>query len=140
MTRPLPLRVIEDAAKALVPCTECGKCCTYVGVGINAPSTRRHATDVLWYLYHEGVSVYRDDDGEWSVHFETRCRHLDDDLLCRIYTERPHICRSFDNTTCDVNSGPSRAVTFREPRQFLDWLAVRHPRVYKAIEKKYVPR
>jgi Fe-S oxidoreductase len=42
-------------APPLVRCTECGRCCTYVGVGINPPTSARHATDVLWYLYHEGV-------------------------------------------------------------------------------------
>ena len=31
-----------------VECTECGKCCTYVGVGINAPTSPRYASDVLW--------------------------------------------------------------------------------------------
>ena len=59
-----------------VPCTECARCCRYLGVGINAPTTPRLATDVLWYLYHEHVSVYRDEDGEWSVLFETRCKNL----------------------------------------------------------------
>jgi hypothetical protein len=24
-----------------------------------------------------------------------RCRHLDDDLLCRIYGERPAVCRGY---------------------------------------------
>ena len=47
---------------ALLPCTECGQCCTYVGIGINAPTTPRFATDILWYLYHERLYVYRDGD------------------------------------------------------------------------------
>ena len=51
-------------------------------VGINAPTHARYATDILWYLYHQSVSVYRDDDGEWAVIFDARCRHLQDDLLC----------------------------------------------------------
>src|SRR5512140_2516925 len=62
-----------------VECTECGRCCTYVGIGRNPPTRRRHATDVRWYLYHAGVYVYVDGGGEWSVHFEARCRNLGDD-------------------------------------------------------------
>jgi Fe-S-cluster containining protein len=124
----------------LVPCLECGKCCTYVGVDINPPYTARYATDVLWYLYHDGAYVYVDGEGDWSVHFETRCRNLGDDLACRIYEDRPHICRSFDNETCEVNSDVGTAVTFREPRAFVEWLRTHKPRVLKAIEKKYLPK
>ena len=137
MRRPLP--VLEPEPPALVACTECGRCCTYVGIEINAPTTARNATDVLWYLYHENVYVYRDGDGEWSVHFETRCRNLTDDLLCRIYEDRPHICRTFDNTSCEVNSREGEALTFREPGEFVAWLRAEKPRVYRAIEKRYVP-
>jgi Fe-S-cluster containining protein len=137
--KPVPLPM-AGAQRELVPCLECGKCCTYVGVGINSPTTARYATDVLWYLYHEGVYVYCDGDGEWSVHFETRCRNLADDLMCRIYEERPHVCRAFDNVTCEVNSDQGTATSYREPQAFLDWLKAKHPRVFKRIEKKYLPK
>jgi Fe-S-cluster containining protein len=133
------LPVLAPVPQALVPCTECAKCCTYVGVGINAPTSARYATDVLWYLYHERVYVYRDGGGDWSVHFETRCRHLGADLRCGIYEDRPHLCRSFDNTSCEVNSPDGEALSFREPREFLDWLRARRPRVYRQIAKKYLP-
>lgn len=133
------LEPIAAPARSLVPCLECGKCCTYVGVGINAPTTPRYATDVLWYLYHEKVYVHLDGDGEWSVHFETRCRNLGDDFLCGVYEDRPHICRAFDNTSCEVNSEQGTAVSFREPAHFLEWLRANRPRVFKAVVKKYVP-
>jgi uncharacterized protein len=133
------LPVIQPAPRAgLVPCLECGKCCTYVAVGINAPRNPGYATDVLWYLYHENVYVYRDGDGDWSVHFETRCRNLAPDLRCRIYEQRPHICRNFDNTTCEVNSQEGDPITFTSPEQFLDWLDVKHPKVYRTVAKKYL--
>ncbi len=110
-----------------------------MGVGINAPTTPRLATDVLWYLYHENVSVYRDEQGEWSVLFETRCRNLRDDLLCAVYDERPHICRGFDNTECDVNAPGARALTFREPAEFLRWLEAKRPRVHAKLEGRFTP-
>jgi len=133
---PLPLAAREQP---LVECVECGKCCTYVGVGINAPSRPRYATDVLWYLYHERVYVYVDGHGEWSVHFETRCRNLGEDLLCRVYVDRPHICRGFDNRTCEVNEPVENALTFREPGEFLAWLRANRPRVHAKIEDGFVP-
>jgi Fe-S-cluster containining protein len=135
---PIPLPVLQ-AKQPLVPCTQCARCCRYVGVGINAPTTPRLATDVLWYLYHEQVSIYRDEQGEWSVMFETRCRNLRDDLLCGVYEARPHICRSFDNTTCDVNAPGARALTFNEPAEFLEWLRAKRPRVYAKLEGRFTP-
>ena len=126
--------------RQLVECTDCGRCCTYVGVGVNPPTSPRHATDILWYLYHEGVYVYVDGEGEWSVHFETRCRNLGPEQRCGVYVERPHICRTFDNRTCEVNHPVHDTLTFREPAEFLDWLRGAKPRLHARIEKGFVPR
>jgi Fe-S-cluster containining protein len=123
-----------------VECTECGRCCTYVGVEIDKPKKASEASDILWYLYHENVYIYVDGDDEWSVHFEGRCRNLGDDLLCRVYEHRPDICRSFDSDTCEVNDHEGESLTFRHPVEFLDWLQSNKPRVYRKLEKKYLPR
>ena len=111
-----------------------------MGVGINPPTSPRYATDVLWYLYHEGVYVYVDGEGEWSVHFEARCRNLGPDLRCGVYVDRPHICRTFDNRTCEVNDPVHDSLTFREPAEFLEWLREAKPRLYAKIEKGFVPK
>lgn len=134
MTIALPLA----SRPPLKECTECGKCCTYVSVGINPPRNARYATDILWYLYHDKVSVYLDGDGEWSVVFETRCRNLQADLLCGIYPERPLICRDFDNTTCEVND-PAGATSFLSPGQFLEYLKGHRPRLYRKVAQSYLP-
>ena len=134
----IPLPVVREEPE-LVECTECGKCCTYVGVGIDEPNRPRYATDILWYLYHENVYVYVDGDDEWSVHFETRCRNLQDDLMCAIYEQRPHLCRSFDNKTCEVNDREHESLTFYDPVVFLEWLRENRPKVYGKIKKKFLP-
>jgi Fe-S-cluster containining protein len=136
MSRPIPL---PQAPSALVECTQCAKCCTYVGVGINEPTSLRYATDVLWYLYHENVSVHVDGDGEWMVVFETRCRQLGHDLLCGVYEQRPLICRDFDNRTCEVNA-PRRGRTFTAPEEFLEWLSRRRPSLHRRLRERFVPR
>ena len=135
----IPLRIVQDPKK-LVECTSCGQCCTYVGISINAPSRPRWATDILWYLYHESTYVYLDGGGEWSVHFEARCRNLSPDNLCGVYLERPHICRGFDNRSCEVNQPAEGALTFRDPRAFLEWLQANKPKVYAKIAATHVPR
>jgi len=139
---PIPLTVVQlpRGEDGLVACTDCAKCCTYVAVGINAPTTPRYVTDVLWYLYHDKVSVYVDGDGEWCVQFETRCRQLGGDLLCGIYGQRPHICRAFDNESCDVNSREGEAFSFRTPTAFLTWLRERKPRLYERIDRFVLER
>ncbi len=134
----IPLKVLPEAPR-LVECTACGQCCTYVGVGIHPPGRPRYATDILWYLYHENVYVYVDGRGEWSVHFETRCRQLGPDLRCAVYRQRPHICRGFDNRTCEVNDPVAGTLTFRAPQEFLDWLRRTKPRVYGRVAAGFLP-
>ena len=123
---------------APTPCTQCGRCCTYVSIAINEPRTVRYATDVLWYLYHERVSVYRDGDGDWSVVFETRCRNLQGDLLCGVYAQRPVICREFDDRTCEVNA-PDGGLAFAAPGEFLDWLRAARPSLHRRLSARFVP-
>jgi len=136
MVERIPLPMAAPAGH--VSCTSCAKCCTYVGVGINTPDNVRYATDVLWYLYHQNVSVYRDSDGEWSIIFETRCKNLQDDLLCGVYENRPLVCREFEDTTCEVNA-PNGGRAFTEPAQFLDWLKATKPGLHQRISNKFVP-
>jgi uncharacterized protein len=134
------LPVIQDApAKGHVSCLQCARCCTYVAVGINAPTTPKLATEILWQLYHQGVSVSRDEAGEWYVQFEARCKNLGEGNLCAVYENRPHICRAYDDQSCEVNAPQAGLLQFKEPQQFLEYLSRKRPKVYRAIEKTHVP-
>jgi Fe-S-cluster containining protein len=135
----IPLRVIKEEKTPLVECLDCGQCCTYVGISIDAPSRPRWATDILWHLYHPKTYVYLDGNGEWSMHFESRCNNLGPDNRCGIYAVRPHICRAHDNRTCEVNDHSCQATTFRDPVHFLQWLAAHKPNVYLKIKDTHVP-
>lgn len=134
------LPVIQPApVPGHVSCLQCAKCCTYVAVGINAPTTPKLATEILWHLYHHGVSVCRDEAGEWYVQFEARCKNLGPGNLCEVYLNRPHICRAYDDQTCEVNAPQIDLIEFKEPSHFLAYLREKRPKVFKAIEHKYVP-
>ena len=74
------------------------------------------------------------------MHFEARCRNLGPDLRCAVYVDRPHICRTFDNRTCEVNDPVHDSLTFREPSEFLEWLRDVKPRLHAKIGKGYVPK
>lgn len=133
----LTLPVVQPS-RPMIPCTECALCCTYVAVGIEAPTTVKRATDILWFLYHEKVSVFRAVDGEWYVKFETRCRNLTDDRRCGIYEQRPHRCREYDETGCEVNA-PDEGKAFYTPVDFLQYLERRRKKLYRTLVRRYVP-
>ncbi|HEY6877636.1 MAG TPA: YkgJ family cysteine cluster protein [Polyangiales bacterium] len=124
--------------KGNVPCLKCGLCCSYIAVAIDAPDSVKAATEILWHLYHDYVSVYRDSDDEWMVQFETRCRHLASDNKCKIYETRPHICRTYSEDTCEVNAD-DEGMSFYSPDTFLAYLQTRSKRIYAGVQKGYLP-
>ena len=133
---------IYDDTDALAPskgpsCTACGLCCSYVAIEVDAPSTVKRATQLLWYLYHQGVSLYENGD-EWMVQFEANCRYLLPDYRCGIYETRPHICREFSQEDCEVNSGDD-GHTFYTAREFLQHLKQHRPRVHTLVQKSFAP-
>ena len=136
--RSLPIIASEPVSEPKqVPCLSCGLCCSYVAVDIEDPTTLRGATNILWYLYHEGVGVYTDGE-DWMVTFDTRCRHLQDDNRCRIYETRPQICREFDETSCEVNAD-DLGTTFATVPEFLTYLEQNHRRIHTLLAKRYKP-
>jgi Fe-S-cluster containining protein len=128
---------ILSETRRQVPCLTCALCCTYVAVEIDGPSSVRAATDILWYLYHGGVSIYVDDDG-WMVQIDTRCRHLGDDNKCGVYETRPIMCRSYDEKSCEVNADEV-GVTLHSAAEYLEYLKTHHKRIHTLIAKRYVP-
>jgi Fe-S-cluster containining protein len=134
----LPLLEVEPAARNPVGCLTCGLCCTYIAVAIDGPISAKAATEILWHLYHDGVSIYRDGDDEWMVQFESRCRHLLDDNKCGIYEQRPHICRDYSEVSCEVNS-EGTGTTFYAPSEFLTYLEKNHRRIFRKISLTHVP-
>ncbi|MDB4973754.1 MAG: hypothetical protein JWN48_2095 [Myxococcaceae bacterium] len=127
-----------ETERAPVPCLTCGLCCTYIAVAIDGPDSVKSATEILWHLYHDHVSIYRDSDDEWMVQFETRCRHLQSDNKCAIYETRPHICRTYSEVTCEVNAD-DEGMSFYSPESFLHYLAQRSRRIYALVQKRYLP-
>lgn len=127
---------VETKPQPLVACTDCGQCCTYVAIEIESPTTAKNATQMLFYLYHERTSLYCDSDGEWVVQFETRCRNLGKDNRCGVYEVRPHICREFDETYCEVNTGDD-GQTFRTAAEFLEHLRIHRPKVHAKVAAGY---
>lgn len=134
---PLAGGAAQLGASKSFDCSACGLCCTYVAIEIDGPTTAKRATEILWYLYHDGVSIYVNDDA-WMVQFETTCRFLTADRRCGIYATRPHICREFSEQECEVNTGDD-GHTFYVPATFMAHLKETRPRVYAHVMKAYAP-
>jgi uncharacterized protein len=131
------LPVYKETQPAAPSCTACGLCCSYVAIEVDQPSTVKRATQLLFYLYHEGVSLYENGD-DWMVQFESTCRYLLPDYRCGVYTTRPHICREFSEQNCEVNTGDD-GHTFYTAGQFMEHLKQTRPRVYRLVMKDYTP-
>lgn len=86
-------------------CEHCsGHCCRYIALPIETPTERSDFDDIRWYLLHENISVFVEQD-EWYINIMTNCRHLRADFLCGIYETRPRICREYSTDACDYHSG-----------------------------------
>jgi Fe-S-cluster containining protein len=86
-------------------CDRCtALCCRYFALGIDEPDTPEEFDDIRWYLAHENVHVFIEDD-DWYLSIQTRCQHLMDDNRCGIYEDRPKICRKYTTDNCDYYTG-----------------------------------
>ena len=86
-------------------CTRCGaRCCSYFCFEIDEPDEFDEFENIRWFLCHEGVTVHID-DGDWFISLNNRCKMLDTENRCRIYYDRPMICREYDPSDCDHTSG-----------------------------------
>jgi len=87
-------------------CRGCdGKCCRYFTVPLEKPEDWDDFDALRWYILHEGVSIYVDDDGDWYVNVDVPCRALGADNMCRIYNTRPDICRDHTDDVCEKYGG-----------------------------------
>jgi len=136
--RQLPIVVADEPPRGQVPCLSCGLCCTYVAIDIDAPTCMTDAAQILWYLYHDRVSVYYDGEEGWTLQFDSRCNHLQADNKCAIYESRPPICRTYSEKSCEVNAD-DEGMTFTVAEEFLTWLKAKKPRIHKKLVGRFLP-
>jgi Fe-S-cluster containining protein len=123
-------------ASGRITCEGCSHCCHYVAIEIDKPTSKRDYDNIIWYLLHDGVSVYVDHDGRWYVQFDTTCRALTSDGRCGVYEGRPQICREYSLEECvRHNPEPPERHLFRMPEDLerhlealgVDWRWKRRP-------------
>jgi len=97
------------------PCTACGaKCCKYVAIETEDPTTSKDFDTTRWMLSHENLSIFIDGDG-WHLLIPGRCRDLDENDRCKIYDYRPKICRTHKAGECESEGGFDYNYIFHNP-------------------------
>ncbi len=95
----------------MITCEECGgECCRKIAFHIETPKNVIDFEDVKWYLYHEGILVYIDNEEDWMVQVPIKCTKLDKDGKCTIYNKRPPICRMSKVEECEKNTNEMNVV------------------------------
>jgi len=121
------------------PCHECARCCTYVAIEHDEPTTMRDYDHMVWYLYHEDVSVFVDWDNHWFVRFTSRCKNLNAQGMCDIYDHRPAICKDFDWRECENHLTPEDGEpdkwNFENAAEFLEWFERQRPKTFKRYRR-----
>ena len=108
-------------------CEQCtGLCCRYFALPIETPEDRGDYDDIRWYLCHEGVSVFVEDD-EWYINIDNKCRYLSDkDFKCHNYETRPKICRKYTTDDCDLIEGEyDYQLHFTDDKQMEEYMKVK---------------
>lgn len=101
-----------EMSKKKLTCDKCGgKCCTYVAVELDTPTSTADFEDIIYYMHHRDVKicVVRDDPRSrtWYLQFDARCRYLGPDGRCLIYEHRPKVCREHSLEGCEYHEAES---------------------------------
>lgn len=80
-----------------------GKCCRYFSLPIDEPTTWDDFDSIRWYLAHGQTMVYVDKE-VWYLLVMTRCKYLTRDDRCKVYMNRPKICREYTTDDCEYDN------------------------------------
>lgn len=101
-------------------CEGCGaKCCKYVALEIDCPEDLDDFENIRWYVAHENIRVFVEEDDTWNIEFSTPCKYLDGER-CSIHEKfvenpvvrRPKICGEFNTEICPQHN------TYKEKYDF----------------------
>jgi len=104
------------------PCDGCDLCCRHIAVEIDTPENKKEFDQIRWFLLHEDVWVFVDNDDSWNLQVNNKCEKLDN-KMCSYYEKRPAICRDYSAGSCERNgSGESFKVMWKNVEEFEKWV------------------
>ena len=117
-------------------CDKCtGLCCRYFALPIETPEDKEDYDDIRWYLCHRNITVFVEDD-DWYINIKNKCKHLSEkDHKCKIYNNRPKICRGYTIKNCDLIEGEyDYELHFTSDKQMEEYIKIKFGN--NASEKK----
>ncbi|MGP0067190.1 MAG: YkgJ family cysteine cluster protein [Isosphaeraceae bacterium] len=120
-----PPRKTKPSRDQLMPgeclCDHCtGKCCRYFSLPIDNPVTWDDYDAIRWYLAHGRTMIYVE-KSQWYLLVMTRCQYLTAEDHCRIYLNRPKICREYTTANCEYDDEWSFEKLFETPEQVWEY-------------------
>lgn len=117
-------------------CEHCtAACCRYLAIPLDEPTTARDYDDMRWYIMHEGVSIFVEED-EWYFQVQTKCKHLGVDNRCMVYETRPEICEEYKADGCDYASGAyGYDLLFTHHQQITDYYEKKTGKKLKSFQR-----
>jgi len=97
--------------KNTLNCHTCGgQCCRYFALQIDRPRSAEDFDHIRWYLAHQNVAIFIEGK-DWYLQVNNQCHYLSQDGKCRMYENRPQICRDYgwDDSGETECHGPDRA-------------------------------
>jgi hypothetical protein len=104
-------------------CNNCGaKCCKYVVIELDIPEKAEDFEEIKWFVAHENVQVFIEEDGAWNVEFITPCKYLTKENLCSIHEDfvknpkvkRSNICKEFSTEDCPHHNEYNEIFSFKK--------------------------
>lgn len=125
----------EELQPGACLCDHCsGKCCRYFTLPIDTPATRDDFDSIRWYLAHGRTLVYVE-KGTWYLVVMTRCKYLSFDLKCRIYLNRPRICREYTTDECEYDSDWGFEKVFETAEQIWEYAEAILPPIRRKLAR-----
>ncbi|RME78733.1 hypothetical protein D6774_00170 [Candidatus Woesearchaeota archaeon] len=123
------------------PCYPCSLCCRHIALEIDAPEDARDFSELFWFLYHQGIKVYIDDEGDWMLEVTTRCNNLTDKNECGIHEHAPRTCKEYDISECERTiQEPYWEEMFASPKDLVNYLQKHHKKILQElIKNKEIP-
>lgn len=122
-------------------CDKCnGMCCRYVATSIDEPIDEKEYEFIRWFLLHENVNVYIDNEDDWFLEFLTPCKMLGKDNKCQFYEQRPNICREHSIESCELyGEGDAFKIKFKGVEEFESYMRKNYiqgqQKTFKKIEE-----
>ncbi len=102
-------------------CGTCNICCRYATVELDVPKNTEDIDEIRWIILH-GIKVIVEETNEWLVVIPEKCHELGEDGRCKIYDNRPLVCRKYSQKECEKYYKSDESKEFKTVDEFFEYL------------------